>query len=1612
MKQAITTQRRFSRRQYTRLYGLLLLFLLSGLMSLQAQNVSWTTGFPKINPAPLTILDTSYVEVDFSVSANVNNAQVHITLPSGVTRAANAGALSGNTAVLGNTGSTTVPVVSLGNLTTGTKVKFRLPVYTACNIVDGGVINLKIQSGSTTLTGSGAAKDITTTFQKPGLNVNIPTATIDYSNSSDVHTYEINLNTGNGNLNDFKLVFTSTRLTGLKNFKLGTTTIPNNKITRTASGNDSIVTVVFDGTLLSGKLTSTVVTLKLDAVSYNDCGTKTVNINGWFPSSATSAASACGNIGSDRTFTLKMTDLPGVPTISFISRARNSPYNTTANMRHDGSTPMFITYKYENISAIDAYNLVYRASQTVSSASLGNTYIDVNNIFYTIEGEAEAQIPASDVTITSRLSAANRAVLSTYANLPLTVEFTIPDVIPAGKTIDIRVGHIIGLFYDPNSPSTTMSQNYMYTIYNNLVSVTNECGNVGKLQNVDGSYTTTGPVMNNQPPALSVKANQSGSTSFAFRGGAVIRSTESPGQSLELFVKLPSWMTLDDTNPKPLQWIADNMVDTWPNAVYTDLGGGLYKLTVKTSDNTTSKFDFSSVKIFYKTGTCPGTANVTDQIAYWIDYNTSPTGTPTVYRPVYEKIALAYQPVSFICERDGFVLEKFGLIRTTKGYTDLNNDGVPDDASIASNDDIDNGLYMATTDKGYALWKGEIDGASSTSYTNLYAMLTTTSPITITSTGSNNYFVPETAGIVFKVDGVDRPGELSYVRVGNTQCYLKYTGITPLNGGSQIEIRLPFYFRTGVSDQSQMSDFVGECFVSNSVSANPSTNPVNRHGKDKFSQGVQVRTNSAYVAIINQQFTDNNPVTVTASFRGYYANYFSSPWHVKEYWPYILKKGVIVLPQGYEVTDNSVSVNVTLYGGASASSTVYNNRLTTCTVSNDTCFIDLESLFDTTYPESGSVAGGKLQLPDDQYLLAVSVKIRATKKTVPNAVSVPIYTIFEDPRTGVTLESSVNRNNCTFNYSGMASSLTSLVSALSVTSPEVEIPVLTVGNINNVPINNVWLYVEGNVNNISLKQGASTITGTGHEGRWLKIAPSLGAEAVSQYALEASYAGGASCSSDVKIYIVSGYETSWDPETDANSKSQSPAIDYALDKEDTDHGGGTCSVKLNIPGAAISGNLAVSNVDGTVGTDVIAFEKEQLLTATISSSGASGALTNAKMAISVPAGQKYVAGSAQIAYPSNMPVSVSPAYETYLTSLLTGGNETLFDFDFEATTGNPSALINGTGTSAQKEAVLTMKFEPNCDTKLTGIWYEGTLTGTSACGVAATGNGKKVYSTYQYPKLNFDYGFGETLTLTANKAVGPIDSKVTAGVSIIKSYPNNKDISITDSLELQMHKSFDLTSISFTDGSLGLVTVGSNIVSGNVRTIRVSYPAAIINGKTNNGVGFDTKYSLQLTYDPSKYATSDGSVQQLLASIVSNQVFDAFCSPSYATMVVKTADIGVVTFNPYPYILCPSTTGGASVNNFDGDLTYEWYTDKAMATTALSTGETVSFTAPALSDDTLYVKVKNTLSDLLGTIRYPYKTHPEATITITDPTAQCSATSSFDLTGTVSNTPALSTVKY
>lgn len=1373
------------------------------------QEINWSTSYPKITTAePIVVLgDDALFDVLFTpLNADISSANVEVKLPlqmeyvsaSNIGTGASAG-ITFTTVVSGNaaTGQTVkITITSDGNkLIQNRLVEIRLNVKAQCgasSVLDP-TFTTNIFSGSTLVTSG--SKNYQTTIQVPTITLTSTNPNISYSFQAEVKTFSVNLAASDGEAYSVKVIFKTGINATLDNFKIDGVSLTHSLA---STGTEKTYTLTLTSAELGGKLGGTAREITFDASSTR-CGPDDNTI---YTSTQYSAESNCVTY-TGVTLTMVYPDVPGLPFMEHVNTQYVDDADAVINITDvniDGITSTKAKSVYQNTGSADAYDIVMTARCYGKYA-----YIDTANMYYQVEGQAtKIKIPAGSVRVNSRLGSGNQQTgyyPSAVQAKPYSITISIDDIVPIGSTISVWFPTISGSIFEngDNNIYWDYGTYEFLGISTNVTGVKNRCSAEGPTNSTSIRLYYVGCPHFRQLPIQQIYKSESSYTESIFIATNLVK----PETTIEVFVKLPSWLNLDGS--EPITWTYDKNSGTKrpPLSSVTNHGGGVYSIRYEGYSRVESYLNFN-----FKADPCGASVNLTDTIAYWFNHE-YPNGK-------LEHVSQVFQPVAFECLLEGVTLDDFRSTRTTKGLKDSDNNSIPDDGTIAPDNEIRHDIYMQN-DEGFLSWEGTVVGNDHYKY--LYIPLTSVG-FTYSELSSANLALSGNYSIEVIRGGATNTYPVDFIYVDNNNGYFRYnTGANSLENGDIVKIRAPFRISKGADNYTSVET---EFFVS----VNPISDPMNsdsdpnRFGKDRASTQLGSYTTD-YRQLWNtgssETFSNN---TLQALRTGYFDIFHSgkivAPYFENEVRRHLYPYKIIMdIPEGYLIDDPLTLENTRQLDSHNKISLNINKALES-TISN--IVFNTYELFDLTYDGSGTVDPSKWMLPDDIWNYVPTTRVRATRGARLGNSNMTRTVIFKSPITGEEISNSIN---VTFTYTGIATTLNVSTQEITAYGPTVIIPSVAVGNPSTINIKDIWVYVKGNIENLVFKDHDTNITsnGVGVEGRWFKVSGDFAPGASSQYEMSFTYKGNNDCSGDTMyVYTAAGFESNW-----------TPNINQEFDVTDYDHLGAYRRIVILSSPAKISGSV---NTNVSVLNEGVSYT----LSASISTASSPGALKDPEMILTLPAGQQYIPGTAVIEYPTGTQISVPSSIEAAL--IATNGSlssSRTFIFSLKEVLGADEVLMAGylapNVTNDEMYATLKADFVPTCETNLSGTRYSGILSGKTSCGQTAEDSGTTVLGSIIYPSVTSNYQFSVGInTKSGNRAFNEIRTIDSLIVIINKIVGNVDNMSANDSLEIILPESVNINGLITYAGdnsmssASGTAVVGGNIISGTTRSIYISLP--------------------------------------------------------------------------------------------------------------------------------------------------------------------------------------------
>lgn len=1421
---------------------LLLFCLITSLMSVKSQTITWDGLATGLSPATVTISgDAAKLRFSFVATGSaVNDAKILVTLPVGYSGTA---IVNGPTLASGityttsglNSGTVTV-TISGGSLAAGKTVDLILDVKAGCSAATNGNATIEVKSGGTTL-GTGT-RQVAIVGAYPALRVQ--SSAPNQSNPTIGHTFNfvLDMDVSNGLIaNSFVLMLTKENNTTLTNFKLDGVAI-----TPVVSGN------TFKLTFNDINLASTAKQLTFDA-SATYAGTKNITSSLQYLSGP--SGSSCGSPITGPVFTFGSPAVPGSPSIAIISHtspdnlrtgwvnSSNSlvaPVNSNTQVPMDGVTIAYFRVVYENTGTAQTKQ-IKQSLQTYRSAiyTYANIVKDESKIKYSVDGGVTIKTaPVGSVAFSDDNPENNgyRILKSAWKDQPRKAEITINDPLPAGQKLVVYWPVVQGDVYDNSTLNpTAFASNYPWASiqwnYYNITAVDQNGATVAVPQNTYGAGAINNPLFSSTPPSLSFRETgvlSQQQVTILTEFGTVSGTT----QYSELYIQLPNWLEL---NGSPAAAITTTgIAPSYPQS----LGGDKYVLRV----NAGGKRNVT-IKYKVKTGSCAG-VNKTGEIYYWLDFVLG--GGSAAKRPPMKEIGQIRQKVTLLCEGNGIEMEEFKPIRLSKGLKDSDQDRVPDANTPALDTEILHDTYLEM-DKGKLIVKGKVLN----SYGALYLLLS--SPTLSLSTQN-------ITSATIKVNG----GTAQTMTLSGSGSSLTFWRSDSFLANDQIEIEIPFTART----TNVTATVKAELYMAAGVGGT-------RVGKDELFTGLKLYSPGFASDKGNVVFSTNTPVpNFDLAYKdSYHGNNFIYPFFEKEYRVVgKLKYYDITLPKGYIIPTGS-SLTMTFNTGYTSTTDVKAQSpdnvkiistppIVTENADGSTMYrFNLMGVYQDAYNGDGTYAAmstgttGKWIYPDDRYFYNFSTTVQATPAAVASGIirADGIYTSYADNY----VQEKTSRRDFNVAYTGDKATLSLSATSVTAYNKRITLPVLGVSNASTTN-KSIWLYIKSADGSFTIKESSATgsgpvINGQGTgAGKWIHLGSSV-APGTHNYELSFTV-DGVPCSGtkDVEIYLFADFGT---PFTPVNVNAAPVLPNYT-------HLGDTKTLSFSASTAKIAGSISVND-------NSIKYQVPYTFTAELSAAGGQGDVYGGQMTITVPAGQKYKATTAKYVYGGTNP-AVPANVESDLVSILGGATNAARTYTFKISDFLPGDSLAGGGGGApanQQTIQLVMDFTSECETNLLGSAFTATIHGNSVCGAAATGDNTSVAE--QRMDFTSNILFTSTIALQEGiNAFNEIHYKDTLQIDMTKTFGSG-NLTQNDSIEIILHENIDVEAggnIVVNSMDFASVTLPFNAsTAAGKRTLKIELPWNELNALGLGGQGRSFTYKIPLEYTAADTVSPENKIE-------------------------------------------------------------------------------------------------------------------------------------------------------
>ena len=1567
------------------------------------------------------VADKSIINPVFNIDLPVGVDFVSTTAAANITAGTNQTAGITYTAALSGTATAGSRRLAI-SITSGSKtlsvsnfIDMQIAVRALCGVNVASPGDFKITVSGTDIVMQGT-KNIPLSVQKPTARMYTATGgdVKTYANIGDINSFALKIDAYSGYIKSAKvqLAFPGNVVT-LSNFKLDGVEVPGAKIANASAGTvNQVTTITIDNALLgSGVLDATVRTLTFDATANKGCA-RTINTNIFYDATATTVANACQNaVGPTLTMDLPTDVTAPVFSHSKVWRAeRDLDITGVASMTgtdflcYDGSRANYEYFTFINTNNTPASSLSFNTRFYYSDWPSICAYYDTTDVYYrvTVGGVAGPYIKipggGGNYTYLGTHSATNVELAPVLRGKPYYITVRLPisvtNMIPAGAKVEVRVPFYQNTewrIFNEIRKRNIISLNYndQHGTYS-TVTASNRCdiawGSVGNIN----PYSLLYPRFRYTPSELNVLPSQQGTISNSFYTGnnnSLAGSNGTGPRYCEIFVTLPPWIDID---PATAGDIASAFkIGTTAPAV----GSGVYKGVVNGARTYSVKYYTTvdgNLNIRYKTSSCVSQSTVSDTIKMWSNWISGDTPC----RNTYQYTSGIRQIVKMHCEELAFVTKEINVFRQTRGYKDSNNDHDPDDGTRALDNEI-NHRTLLIGDTAYYYIKGYVDGSNSNVFDKLIFKLryytggaVGAQSLVTFGTPTSGYTVPfyDRAFIRIKKqsDGLEEtfPLTIPTLTAARDSLVATYDGVyneyLP-KGGDSVYIQIPFYLRAGLDP---CYSNVGLEVLSYGVKSNNPTRRVGEYVSPEFGMNFKfdyVLTRSTW----------SNPVTYTFNSVGHTQRIgelynrsrqcLDFPREVRAI--HKPQSAVVRIPRGYQRTDNTFKVQLYKWQEVRTPDIVIRPvSATQDFATRDSIFtLDLAEIHDYDYNGSvggpmnlstGALLSGKYPAGDDIGGIFIGADVRATAGCASSSSfagtsymsgGVPGYANGTMGATTITTNFQAQSLVYTSAQLGMEANPRNVV----INSDKASVGLFKIVNPGTVNVKGVWVYIDGNVKDVSLLTSSGVnIVGGGLNNCWLNLGNINASGGFIQGRLSFTYLGAGSCDGDtIRAYSVADFADSGFIPNTAQSISVVPFNNIG---ESTII---TLDVKTSMFNSRITGAMSVT----VPGNGLLSYHKASSVEYTINGKVSQGPVKDPSITISMPGGQAYdetsAFGKAKFEYPDgsgwqDMPASVLTALKTAMGDTITFATRT-FTFNVKDLLEVSDFMLPGWGadpsfgfTDADRVVKIRVPFVSYCSTDMTGIRFRGTLQGSTACNEAINDNGMVVVSTPLYTDVVTPYDFVvkvENIDMTQRIFSAQRNTDTFIATFNKSKNANTEPMDLSDHIRVRMPAEFNINGQINSD-KFGAVSVLSNSVNiDNERIIVLSIPAQ----QLNDSMVFATAnkefaYSIPVIFTPgSSNEMALHPMQDIEIQVITQASFAPPCEK--ANVSIGSGRIMVLTVSVEGGIFEACINQATTLRVTSAGVQTVWYKDEIGTPPALSQTNTLNYTPTKQRDTIFYV---------------------------------------------------------
>ena len=1381
------------------------------------------------------------------------------------------------------------------------------------------------------------------------------------------------------------------------------------------------------------------------------------------PTSPTAAQSWGNNKVSMRTVPRFNPANPNDLTVPYDMYAQNDFYSFC----YDGVTPNYATLVFKEPTPLNS-NVSFQFSvQTHNNANLSYCeYIDTSQIYYriTVPSKINPAVDSIVKPVTKILNTdrdfKNLLCIDIQNNYPTSVAANIdhynpilhnkgrimtlrlPGIgmanqIPAGAKVEFQWVYYanpawINDAYRSQSWFTTWGTQNRHCIYWHTPQYENSCGNTGSY---GGAVTTEIAKPHFVNPPLSRIPVYSNKTFYwncnAYTGGhnttAVNNPTNDPTgpRYAELFVRMPPWLKLDTIARIDDAFVIRHrdsaIFCTWGNHQAPAANSGVYHGVDADGYKTYSVKYYTGfggtthvVDIRLKPGDCPLETVIIDTLQVWWDWvcgaqqRNAGSKDGDMCRPVFKKTSKVFTELEFICTPPALAIDTFGVFRITRGLKDSNNDRIPDNGTLALDNEIQHWHFLQG-DTGYYFFKGYVGGSSAQRWDKLVLVLKYGTGGAIGATmqykwGTTGHTIPfwDKGTIEIKrwndtkTDFTLFTLPLTIPTVTNQDSVIIYydgggNDYVP-RGGDSCYIKVPFMCRLGIAQTTMRGNFFVLTYGIKPL--DPTQKWENKFFPDDIYRivfrGISI---SAYGTTSQTFNTPCVPQDITNLYtHTYAAGDEVSNWTREVRYRHKLEKLVITIPRGYCRTNDKFYYRSAQWHNA-VSSVVWppdNNAVTEILpdlaienfATQDSVFtIDLTKIVDHDFDGSqpltynfttGFLSNGKYTPGDDVGGGFCAIKQLYATPASAQASLTALYTYKN--HLGET-QANLSAGTRTLYYNGRRTALdvqqnVMMFTQYAFSNLKIQNPVAGLVNNNN------WLFVSGNVEDAYLVNQApprDTIFGQGKNNCWLYLGTMAGSE-VRNYNLVYSYNGKERCENDtIVVYTV----------FDSENNGYNPNINNGIEPVKNCNRGQKGYTILDLMTARIKiAGYVRDIIPNPVKPGYFHYKKGYAMEYVINGKVSQGALNDASVTFRIPAGQIYVDTIAQFLkasfeYPKgsgfrDLPQALLDMLEMTIGASSDPTTVREVTIHIKDVLEKNVFMLPGWGLTpmnfqdVDREFTIRIPLLPLCETDLTGTRFRAIFNGKTFCNSPCEDDGTVYTSKSFYPDNYPEYDFKVSMRQTGYSRVFSYEQRTD---TLLVTFKKDRGVFIypiveaTDYVLLRVSNNIEVNGDIYCPQFNKIINVFDTYVnSEGERFYKMYLPASELNDllveiPPRDSLTFVYKIPIIMNPDLVNFDCSSPK-QELECQVVSMANFGSpttDCLDEPFNVGSGTFTVVTLDYDPDQYQVCfnmanPLTFACSSI-------TPVWYRDSAGTGGMLVANNTFIYTPTVYKDTSFYLRI-------------------------------------------------------